>query len=101
MRPFLDLVAVAVLIALCGFSPGRAELRTVAIPSPSNGREAMFAIYLPPQYDANPSEFLLSIGIKHQFVVLPGFGHHGLRYAEEGTGMRFLSSVFEKASDNE
>ncbi len=43
-------------------------------------------------------EFLSSIGIKHQFVMLPGFGHYGPRYAEEGTGRRFLSSVFEKAT---
>jgi endo-1,4-beta-xylanase len=43
-------------------------------------------------------EFLSSIGIKHQFVVLPGFGHYGPRYAEEGTGTRFLSSFFEKAT---
>jgi len=43
-------------------------------------------------------EFLSSIGIKHQFVVLPGFGHYGPRYAEEGTGTRFLSNFFEKAT---
>jgi endo-1,4-beta-xylanase len=43
-------------------------------------------------------QFLSSLGIKHQFVVLPGFGHYGPRYAEEGTGTRFLSKFFQKAT---
>jgi len=36
-------------------SLGWAEVRTLSIPSPSNGGELLFAIYLPPQYEVNPS----------------------------------------------
>lgn len=45
------LAIVAIVAATCG----RAEVRTLSIPSPSNGGELLFAIYLPPQYEATPS----------------------------------------------
>jgi endo-1,4-beta-xylanase len=43
-------------------------------------------------------EFLEALDITHEFVILPGFGHNGRAYADEGTGMRFLSRHFERAA---
>jgi enterochelin esterase-like enzyme len=43
-------------------------------------------------------EYLKTLDIRHEFVVLRGFGHNGRAYADEGTGMRFLSQHFEKAA---
>jgi endo-1,4-beta-xylanase len=48
-------LVVLVLVALSG-PRRRAELRTLSIPSPSNGGELLFAIYLPAQYEVNPSK---------------------------------------------
>jgi enterochelin esterase-like enzyme len=41
-------------------------------------------------------EFLTTVGIRHEFIVLRGFGHNGGAYADEGTGIRFVSRHFEK-----
>ena len=45
---------MAVLMAY-GSTLCRAEIRTISIPSPSNGGELLFTVYLPPQYEGNPS----------------------------------------------
>jgi enterochelin esterase-like enzyme len=49
-------LVLSTLIALFGLPQCRAEVQTISIPSPSNGGELLFAIYLPPQYKANPTE---------------------------------------------
>jgi hypothetical protein len=42
-------------------------------------------------------EYLKTLDIRPDFVVLPGFGHNGRAYADEGSGVRFLSKFFEHA----
>lgn len=49
-----------------------------------------------PQYNSNVQfrNYLNSIGVFPQFVVLPGVDHNGASYAADGTGMRFLDAHF-------
>jgi enterochelin esterase-like enzyme len=43
-------------------------------------------------------DYLKTLDVTPEFVVLHGFGHNGRAYADEGTGMRFLSKHFERAA---
>jgi hypothetical protein len=44
-------------------------------------------------------DYLATLGVRPEFVVLPQSGHNGRAYADEGTGFRFLSRYFASAAE--
>ena len=43
-------------------------------------------------------DYLATLDVHPEFVVLAGYGHNGRAYADEGTGFRFLSKFFERST---